>query len=945
MIVPSPREAVVNRPIIIGLGVLFGKLQQGVHENEQILTLTRLRADAEDLYGQRLADIEPATNKIEGGFQRDDGASVKKVGETSRVARERRADSSRHSREYAPRWARLRVTTARSPPTSANLWVEDVDEEEKLAFQDPNSAAATGSPKQPPQSVPSIKVEEEEDEPESIEIGDEVYPHEQLKKILAHALENVRLGETKVPILGTYQNVSTGSEIVEYIQKHMGGSTVALAEKIGQDLINNGFLRLIGNMGNSFANSSRMNYQWRAKAFQLTGLPEKRPKLMSRTSTMASSVSDTASIPDSPAVGERMSEYLGGWNPLNNAHPNETPAEKLRRETREADERYKAAVRKLDGLRCNLEEAMVDHLKFMERCEVDRLKAIKSVILDFSGSISNVIPSLQSTVDNMMLFQETVQPINDVRYLLENYRTGNYIPRVTVYENYYNTVDEQTFGVDIEARARSDRKRIPLIVTTILTFLDQHYPDLEGDEARRGIWTVDVPLGAAHHLRNQINTGMPVPPQLLDKYEVPIVAAVLKLYLLELPDSLVSSHVYEIVKTIYTTTAQNASDTARVQVIQSTLGQLRLANIATLDALITHFARLIELTNADEAYVNTLATILAPCIMRPKQQTGLSMAEKYNVRLVKDLFAHKDAIFGELKRQSSLTHTNSGSTRATRAISTDESKRREHMEERQRAIAAAREAHSTSGHRTRQHSPSGGSRVALPDGTSVRRDRSRGPETRFPVSTAAAQTSADHKNVRSPTSSVTSSHRDSLSVPRSPPPSTRLTYSTTSPPKASEARTPPKTNGSIHQPPPRDDTPEDDLASVRDSIGPTKRASIPPTMSASISGPQDFMGSNHFYGSGGDSPTTSITSSTAAPEKRDSLNRAGARGSYPRKAGTGGMKRQSLVVSSLSNRDSVEGASEHSAVDSPIDVAARSAELSLSKETGVQLEDKPMDFD
>lgn len=31
---------------------------------------------------------------------------------------------------------------------------------------------------------------------------------------------------------------------------------------------------------------------------------------------------------------------------------------------------------------------------------------------------------------------------------------------------------EQTFGVDLEARARADRKRVPVIVTTVLTFLD-----------------------------------------------------------------------------------------------------------------------------------------------------------------------------------------------------------------------------------------------------------------------------------------------------------------------------------------------------------------------------------------------------------------------------------------------------------------------------------------
>jgi hypothetical protein len=65
--------------LLPGLGVLFGKLQQGVQENEQILAIARMRADAEDVYGTRLGEIEAATNKIDGGFQRDDGASVKKV--------------------------------------------------------------------------------------------------------------------------------------------------------------------------------------------------------------------------------------------------------------------------------------------------------------------------------------------------------------------------------------------------------------------------------------------------------------------------------------------------------------------------------------------------------------------------------------------------------------------------------------------------------------------------------------------------------------------------------------------------------------------------------------------------------------------------------------------------------------------------------------------------
>lgn len=404
--------------------------------------------------------------------------------------------------------------------------VEDIEEENKMAFQD---AETSPKPKIPEIKVPDNK-EEEDDEP--LEIGDEIYAPEQVKKILSHILSTVKLGETKVPILGTYLNTTSGADVVEYFQKYMGATSVSHAERIGQDLITHGFLRLIGNVGSIFANSSKMYYQWKPKAFQWSGVPERKLPL-GRTFSIASNT-DSA---DSPVVGT-VTEYLAGWNPLNNQHPNETPGDRLRREAAEADERYKAGVRKLDHLRCQLEEAIIEHLKYLERCELDRLKAIKTIILDFSGTISNVIPSLQSTVDKMMLYQETVQPVGDLRYLLENYRTGGFVPKVVVYENYWNSADEQTFGVDLEARARSDRKRVPAIITTILTFLDHRYPDLEGDDARRNVWLVDVPLHQTHRARELLNTGKPFSVETLEPFDIPIIASVLKLYLLELPGKL-----------------------------------------------------------------------------------------------------------------------------------------------------------------------------------------------------------------------------------------------------------------------------------------------------------------------------------------------------------------------------------------------------------------------
>ena len=200
-------------------------------------------------------------------------------------------------------------------------------------------------------------------------------------------------------------------------------------------------------------------------------------------------------------------------------------------------------------------------------------------------------------------------------------------------------------------------------------------------------------------------------------------------------DSLVSSQTYEIFRTVYGTSASDSTQD-RISVIQNTLGQLRLANIATLDAITTHFTRLIELTSADEPYITALAHNLAPCILRPRTETSLTMNERYSFRLIRDLFDHKDAIFTELKRQSS-NHSQSSTSRARAVSSTDESNRRANMEARIKAISE----------RSRDKSPAPTVRH--------RRDRSSGAETRFPIAAPSGAAPTPRKV------------RDSLEVPNS----------------------------------------------------------------------------------------------------------------------------------------------------------------------------------
>ncbi len=229
---------------------------------------------------------------------------------------------------------------------------------------------------------------------------------------------------------------------------------------------------------------------------------------------------------------------------------------------------------------------------------------------------------------------------------------------------------------------------------------------------------------------------------------------------------MVSSHVYEIIRSIYNSPTAEGGDAARVAVLQQTLSQLRLTNIASLDACMNHFTRLIDLTSADEEYISKLATILAPCILRPRTETSLTMEERHAYRLVRDLFAHKDSIFNELKRMSTMNSSGSikGNQNRPRAISTDESNRKAHMEERNRLLLEK-----ATGSRSRATSPAPSPRA------SHRRDKSvGGPETRFPISTTLSSPTTEHRKRTSLGPNLPK--RMSLEVPAESAPSMGLSH-------------------------------------------------------------------------------------------------------------------------------------------------------------------------
>lgn len=688
---------------------MFKKLVQGCSENEEILALANARAEAEYAYGSRLNEIPVSLAPRKDGFGADEGASlrrsyegiIKEMGEEGQhhvqVAENIRkmviqpfgkwAAEHKERVDFSYDFLKGKVKSYEKEGqevqkiqnryfNKCRLYDDAKQEEEtklleeqaKKEHLDSQGALSTSEadPPIPPESAPlasssssatisaTTPVETpassaEEDDEEEIELADVPYTRVMIRKLLSNMLAEIPQKNIKISILGTYDHISTGSEIVTWLTANVTSGSIPVAEKLGQDLIQNGFLRLVGQVGNKFANSSVFNYQWKRLAFTRAGLEQEQKSGNDLISSMAG-------------------EYLPGAisNYLSNPNPNETPIEKLAREVKELDQKTYEAITKYDTTRTTLEETIIRHLSYMERCENDRLKAIKVVLLDFTAAISNKVAGLKATLEKCLLYQESIVPERDIRYLIEENKTGFFVPKVTVYDNYYNPDEGWTFGGDIEMRARGDGKRVPLIVSAILRHLDDQYPLLQNDEVRLGVWTVEVPLEETHKLRKALNNGLSIDSETLSKFKAPIVASALKLYLLELPDSLVPSKSYELIKAIYNEQGGVEHQAARFKEIQALLQPLKLSSIATIDAISKHLERLMKIAKPSEEYRVSLGQELSFLFLRPKTQNLVTMSDRHGYFLARDFLENRNAIFDELKRKNSAasrrTSTFSSST-------------------------------------------------------------------------------------------------------------------------------------------------------------------------------------------------------------------------------------------------------------------------------------------
>ncbi|EJU03551.1 hypothetical protein DACRYDRAFT_64483 [Dacryopinax primogenitus] len=729
-----------------GLEHLYGKLQQGVGENAEIIAFIKARITAERGIASTLTN--PALTGSRGaGFGADDGASLLMAfrglqresslqgeahstvakdletlvlepfedwaaGHGHRVAESRQylLDSAVKSYEYASgdvaKLKQLYITRTRA----ADEAEDDIKFAPNSGKDDKFTASPTGAInrhasvtdriqqrlREKMGSAPLAEVKEDEEEQElpspprftteekgkmkelpvdtetpsrqstvvvpltpatrrnnePILLAGIALPPVAVSALLARARAELPMQTVKIPILGDYEECFTGEDITKWLRENVEafGGSLDRAEDAARDLGERlGVWRRVGAIGNKFEPIKTAFYQFRPKAFMLSEEPEGDSVVSPTLTSGASNL-----MKRSGTVASYISSAFG--------QPNDR-FQTLRAEADKADHAYATAVRNLEKQRLDLEERIEHGLKIIQGWEIERLRAIKTVLLQYQGTLATLSQGLQTSFDRSSTLVASYKPEADLTAMIERYRTGPFRPSAHVYESIAHVgPGSVSFGIDLgnwageggwnALRGSDDENKskppVPGVLTGLLAGLEEAYGRLPSDDERRKTWIYDVPLRSIHQLRDSLIRFLPddAPPlDLLARFDAPVLAGTVKLWLLELNPPLGSWEGWDDIRKIYPNVGATEQEAVNdhTDELKQALGHLPKVYLQTLDALIRHLRNLIvntETAEADDVYKTKLALTLGRSILRPKHENELSIQDRHPTLFFIDVLDH-----------------------------------------------------------------------------------------------------------------------------------------------------------------------------------------------------------------------------------------------------------------------------------------------------------------
>ncbi|KAI0704301.1 hypothetical protein BC835DRAFT_1262104 [Cytidiella melzeri] len=530
----------------------------------------------------------------------------------------------------------------------------DVDEVPLLASPPPMS------PQLPPAKLETNPVPSPPAPP--IVVAGISFAPQELSNLLAKAKKELHLRPVRFSLLGEYQDAFTGEEFTTWLRENVDilSGNLDRAEDTARELTQKqGLLRRLGELGNEFENSDEAFFQFRTKAFNLDVPKAREDRIVSPLEKNLT------------PLAENVAKRAGGFASLvTKALQSNTNAElpyvKARREAETADQQYKAAVRSLDRQRLGLEERIEDTLKKLQQWEMDRLLPI--VLTQYKDCVEALSKGNTGSLERSATLIAAYQPESDLKAIIEQHRTGPFRPTAHVYESLSHDESDVVFGVDLRRWAEAgfwtgtgaihdERKdMIHPALTVLLGALTEAYSKLPDNAEKRKTWIYEVPLVAVHHLRETLNAVpamQDIPDDTLSKYDAPVLASAVKLWLLELDPPLCMYEGWDDLRKLYPTVGaakpeDQPEEAQHIQDLQTALQKLPRVHLLVLDILVKHLKDLVATTSEpkepNDVFITKLGLSLGRAILRPKVENKFSIQDRHPTLLVIDLIQKYDQI-------------------------------------------------------------------------------------------------------------------------------------------------------------------------------------------------------------------------------------------------------------------------------------------------------------
>ncbi|WVF68680.1 hypothetical protein IAT40_003452 [Kwoniella sp. CBS 6097] len=463
-------------------------------------------------------------------------------------------------------------------------------------------------------------------------------------------------------ILGTYEKTFSGEEVVEWLKDNVegfGGDWERCVDA-ATELHKMGYFSRTG-VGRGFDPSEETYFVLKINPSSSTAQASEALANLGLTSPLSPSTATNA-----------LPSLIKSYLPTSLGNSDEPAHVRLRKDATKANELYKEGVRNAEDRRLEMEEMIERGLRLWERWERERLVAVKTVLKHYEEALAKLPARLNDLQKGTSLSVEAYNPEADIKALIEGNRTGPFRPHPHIYESLESDIPDVNFGIDLRrwsgehgwkslvSAPPRPKGAVPEALEAMLRALNEMYSTVPDDERRKS-WIYEVPLNETHMLRNAINNPQ-IPADdlvtIIKKFNLPIAAGTVKLYLLELNPPVLGWEGWEDAKAVYPAVGAD-QERDMTSAVTSVLGRLPGSQLYVLDAVIKHFRELIDSTKTPESnsvYVTKLALSVGRTILRPQYETDLTIGDRTPSLFLADLINHYTALFPPLvekkKRES-----------------------------------------------------------------------------------------------------------------------------------------------------------------------------------------------------------------------------------------------------------------------------------------------------